>query len=123
MTTNLRSNQNKAIEALLNGHNKRTAATAAGVTAGTLSRWLADPDFRAALTAETDQAIKNSAVRFAGSLETAADTMASIMEDSEDDSLRLRAADLVVSHSLKLWEIADFAERLAALEAAQNEKS
>lgn len=120
MTSKLRGNQQKAIEALLNGLNKNTAATVAGVTAGTLSRWLAEPDFRAALTAETDQAVKNSSVRFAASLEMAADTMTSIMENSEDDSIRLRAADLIISHAQKMNTAADVLERLAALEAASS---
>lgn len=121
MTSNvndsLRTNQRKAIEALLNGFTKQQAAAAAGVQPATLSRWLADPEFRDVLTSLSDVALKDAANRLKATLDTAVTVMRETMTDNDiNAAVRLRAADMTASHALKLIEFADLAERIERLE-------
>jgi hypothetical protein len=121
MTSNvndsLRNNQRKAIEALLDGFTKQQAATAAGVQPATLSRWLADPEFRDVLTSLSDVALKDAAVRLKATLDTAVTVMRETMTDGDIHAgVRLRAADMAASHALKLLEVADLVERIEQLE-------
>ena len=121
MSSKLRTNQRKAIESLLSGLNKQQAAAAAGVHPATVSRWLAEPDFKAELSAGSDSAMRAASVRFTGSIETAGDVMNDILLNSDDDTARLRAADMVVSYATKLNELKNLLERVEALEQAQND--
>lgn len=113
----LRANQRKAIEALLNGLTKGQAATAAGVQPTTLSRWLAEPEFRHVLTTLSDQALKDAAVRLKANLDTAVSVFHDTMtNDDIAPGVKLRAADMAATHALKLLEVADLVERLERLE-------
>lgn len=114
---NLRPNQHRAIEALLNGMTKAQASAAAGVQPSTLSRWLNDADFRAGLAAAGDVAVKDAATRLKASLDDAIGVMRDVMLDGDNPaSIRLRAADMVANHAIKLIELADLTERLEKLE-------
>lgn len=118
----LRTNQTKALEALLNGATKQQAAMAAGVQPATLSRWLQEDAFRATLTAHSDQAIKDAAVRLKATLDLAVTVMRETMTDeSIHAAVRLRAADMAAAHALKLLETADLIERIEQLEERLNE--
>jgi hypothetical protein len=115
--TRLSAKQQRAIEALLNGMTKGQAATAAGVIPRTLSRWLADPDFQAELNTASDQVIKAAATRLKSTLDAAVTVMRETMEDRQvNAAVRLRAADRVASHALKLVEAAELLERIERLE-------
>lgn len=116
--TELTPKERRALEALLSGKNKGEAALAAGVQPRTLSRWLASPHFRAELTAVSDLALKDAAVSLKSALGDAVGVMAGIMKDEGvSPTVRLRAADMVASHSIKITEAADLLERIEALEA------
>lgn len=115
--SSLRPNQKKALAALLEGQTKKTAATVAGVAPGTLSRWLTEEDFRAALTDGGDEALQTATVRLRAAVDAAVSVFYILMHDRNvSPSIRLRAADAVVTHSLKLIELVDMERRLDALE-------
>lgn len=121
---NLRPNQRKAIDALLKGWSKQEAAEEAGVTLRTVDRWHMEPDFALALSRGGDQVIKDAATRLKASLDTAIDVFHLVMfAEREPMAVRLRAADMVANHALKLLEVADLVERLERLERLINAKS
>lgn len=114
----LRSNQRRAIEALLSGMTKGQAAAAAGVQPATLSRWLSEDDFQTVLREQGDRALQSAAVRLQGTLDEAVTVFRDVMVDEETSpAVRLRAADMVAGHTLKLMEITNLVERIEALEA------
>ena len=112
--------QNAAIDALLAGMTRDDAAAAAGVSTSTVKRWANhEPVFIAELDRLTRAAIAAASRQLAGTLERAIQTFQEIMDDANaSDSLRLRAADKVVAHSLKLLEITEIERRITALEEA-----
>ncbi len=118
----LRLNQRKAIEGLLNGLTKGQAAAAAGCQPPTLSRWLATPEFRKVLTQQSNDALKNAGVRLTAAIETAVSLLQETMTNEEiHEGVRLRAADMVLTHAVKMLEITDILERLEDLESRLNE--
>jgi hypothetical protein len=123
MTTKheLSSKQQQAIQSLLTGRTKSQTAAAVGVTSRTLTRWLADPTFRAALTTAADDALANAAYRLAGALDDAVAVLTEVMvnKDARDPD-RLRAASLISLRGLDLIQHKQLIERIAALEARIN---
>jgi hypothetical protein len=123
MTNNhtLTPKQKKAIQNLLNGRTKSQTAATVGITPRTLSRWLADPTFNAALTTAADTALTNAAHRLAGTLDDAVNVLAEVMAKNDArDQDRLRAAGLVIHRGLDLIQQKQLVERIAALEARIN---
>ncbi|MCI0580502.1 MAG: hypothetical protein L0332_23425 [Chloroflexi bacterium] len=113
--------QRQAIQSLLAGRTKSQTAAGVGVTRRTLSRWLADPTFRAALSAATDDALANAARRLAAALDDAVAVLAEVMSNKDArDPDRLRAAGLVIHRGLDLIQQKELIERIAALEAKIN---
>lgn len=113
----LTAKQVKALEALLDGANVQDAASAAGVNRKTVARWLQEPAYWKLYQVNSRRGLELAARRLTGKLDMAVDMVASVMEDDEaPPSVRLRAAQQVIDGSLKLLEVTDFAERLAALE-------
>lgn len=121
--TSLRLNQRRAIQALVDGQTKQQAATAARVVPATLSRWLTEDNFKDALSQAGDEALRSASVRLKAGLDTAIDTLLAVMQDDSGDthaSVRIRAADMLLSHTLRLAELVDLAERVTQLEAVTN---
>lgn len=118
MMSDLTTKQRAAIAALLEGQTKGQAATAAGVGRQTVSRWLSEPAFAAALKDGGDAAVKLAAVRLAALTEGAINAIAATVAapTTPGASVRLRAADTLLGHVLKIREQADILERIAALE-------
>ncbi|MCD6552444.1 MAG: helix-turn-helix domain-containing protein [Anaerolineae bacterium] len=113
MNANVTPKQRKAIEALLTTGSVAAAAKAAGVSRQTLYRWRKDTDFQDALRdaeREALQALSRSLVRLA---EKATRTLEEMMESAERDSVKVRAADVVLARLLQVKSAAD-AEREAA---------
>jgi hypothetical protein len=110
--------QNKAIKALLTAANQQEAAAAAGIGYRTLCRWLAeDSNFQAALT-EAEGALLRDIQRELLKHSTAAVlVMAAIMESSDTDSTRLRAAQLLLEYANKIRQAAVTEDRMAEIES------
>lgn len=119
----LTTKQRAAIAALLEGNTQGGAATAAGVGRQTVSRWLNEPDFTAALREGSDAAIRAASARLAATTEHAVNNILATMTTptTPGAAVRLRAADALLTQALKIREHADVLERLAALEAKINE--
>jgi hypothetical protein len=114
--------QQRSITALLTSRSASEAATVANVPPRTLTRWLTDDTFKAALRhAEAcvlDEATRRLVVLLAASL----DTLETLLQDA-DSRVRLRAAVAILTQAIRLHELRDIEERLAALEAMQHERT
>lgn len=110
--------QQRAIRALLEHKSVGKAAESIGVGERTLFRWLADPAFRQALTEAESDLLDAATRRLLTLQESAISTLEQVLAASDNDSVRLRAASVVLDHLLKLRELRDVERRLTALEQA-----
>lgn len=109
--------QARAIAALLTAKDLQSAAKEAGVSEGTLHRWLDDPSFKATLRKAEGEAIDDAVRRLSGTARYAVGVVISIMADKTSPaSVRLRAAQTIVDQLVKLKGFADLEDRIAALE-------
>lgn len=117
----LHGGQRRAIAALCEGATLQAAATRAGVSPETLRRWRRGGAFRDALQALTDGAMSALAAALS---DAAGDAVAVLRAGllSDSDALRLQAAGKILSHLADLLPVADFDERLAALERRGNRR-
>jgi hypothetical protein len=116
--------QARAIVALLTARNLEAAAREAGVGERTLSTWLTDPVFKAALKQAEAEAIEAAGRRLAGYSEHAVSTVLTLMADrNSPPSVRLKAAATILDQLLKWRQYNELEERIAALEAAALEKN
>jgi hypothetical protein len=115
--TKLKPKQEEAIPALLSNRTIEEAARAVKVTPKTLYRWLKEPEFDAAYRQARRDAFGQCVARLQHASSAAVSVMLKVLTDSSAPaSARLRAADLVVTHSAKAIEIEDVEARVAELE-------
>ena len=108
-----------AIAALLTQPNVSEAARAVGVSPDTLMRWLKVPAFRDAYREARRGVFQQSVSRLQQGTTQAATALLDIVVDSEAPaSVRVWAAEAILSHSAKAIEIEDIEARVSALEAA-----
>jgi hypothetical protein len=118
--TVLKPKQEEAIIALLTSRNVEEAARAVKITPRTLYRWLSEPEFDKAYRKARRHAFAQSTARLQQASGAAVSVMMKTMvEMGAAPSTRLRAADLVYSHSVRAIEIEDIEARLAELERAR----
>ena len=116
--------QYRAIQALLTCRTQADAAEQAGVAQRTLQRWLDDVGFRAALDQAATTALEIATSRLSGLVARTVSILDVAMSDEEASlSVRLRAADIVLSRLLQMREIQVIERRLSALEATYAEMS
>lgn len=114
--------QARAIAALLDPQNRtnEAAAVAAGVGKRTLQDWLSsDPDFQAALTEAQSAMIGDATRRLTALTGMAVDALAECLGPYTNEKTAMTAAVAVLDRVLKFKELADFEQRLAALEAGR----
>ena len=118
--------QEDAIAALLTQSNVDQAARTAGISIRTLLRWMRLPDFDAAYREARRKAFSQSIARLQQGATAAATTLLKIMVDpAAPPSVKVRAAESVLTHGLKAIEVEDVEARVSELErtaAAQNQK-
>jgi hypothetical protein len=115
--TKLKPKQEEAIPALLSNRTVEEAARAVKVTPKTLYRWLKEAEFDAAYRQARRDAFGQCVARLQHASSAAVSVMLKILTDSSaPPSARLRAADMVVTHSAKAIEIEDIEARVAELE-------
>ena len=120
--TELTPKQLQALRSLLTKPSVNEAAKDAGVNARTIYRWLELPEFRKALTQAEDQAIDAATRGLISLTEKSILVLNSVLDaDVMQPSTKLRAVELALSNLLKLVELRNLSERIAALEA-QNAK-
>lgn len=115
----LSAKQQRAILALLSTKSVSEAAQAAKVGERTLWRWLGEPMFRARLAGAEADMLDAATRRLLQLQDGAIETVQTIMQDAEASAgVRLRAAQAVLDYLLKLRELRNIEQRLAALEIA-----
>lgn len=124
MKENLTPKQRRAIEALLTSGNVSEAAESAKVSRETIYQWMKKPVFRMALQEGTQEALE----RLSRSLVSLGDKAVKTLRDALDDgssnaSVRVRAADLVISKVIQIRELIDLEERVSRLEEQNDAKS
>ncbi len=119
--TKLGRKQEQAIAALLSEPNHEAAAHKAGIAESTLTRWLTLPEFAAAYRAARQRVLEDAIGELRRGGREAAETLrASLKTDRAGD--RIRAADVLLNHLFRAVELGELAERIAALEAVQQER-
>ena len=103
------------VAAAVAGQPLAAIAAAAGVSISTVQRRLQDPDVKSLVTQVRAQHRQEAIGRLTGLRTRALERLADLL-DSEDESLALRAATLVLATSTKLDVIGDLDQRLAAVE-------
>ncbi len=117
LTEKLSPKQRRAVESLLAMGNISAAAEAAGVSRETLYRWLARPDFSAALKDAEAAAVESLSRALVGLGDKATRVLGDVMDNtSGSDGAKLRAADIVLSNLLKLRELVELEKRIEELE-------
>ncbi len=106
---------------LARGHTTDKAGEAVGVNGRTVRRWRDNPDFEAQIQTAR-RAILAEAVAALGS--AARDAVTALHEALKDDSaaVRVRAAAVLLGALPNIAEHADLNERIAALEAAAEDR-
>lgn len=121
----LSTKQARAISALLSSKTVIEAAQQADVAHRTLTRWLSsDQQFRQALSMAEGDLIDGASRRLLQIQAGAIDTIEGMLADDAEvsDAVRLRAAVAALDYLLKLRELRQFEQRLAALEQAFAER-
>jgi len=119
MTTrqNLTPKQSKAALVLGATGDVSGAAKTAGVTRTTVYEWLTRADFLATVRGHEAATVGAVARRLVGLGDAAIDTLSSLMEDETGTpSVRLRAAEAVLTNLIRIREHAELEARVAALE-------
>jgi hypothetical protein len=109
--------QQRAITALLSTKSVAEAAKKANVGQRTLFRWLADTAFKRQLAIAEGELVAVATRRLLQYQDSAITVITSIMADkTKPATVRLRASMAIVDYSLKMRELLNIEERLAALE-------
>lgn len=102
--------------ALACGATPETAARQAGVSERTVHRRLADPKFRKKLDQLRSDMMQRTASGLAAAGSESVRTLLDLQKSSVPHATRLGAAKAVLEMSMKLREMTDLKERIAALE-------
>lgn len=117
----LSAKQLKAVDALMQGMSCKEAGLAAGVSDSTVDTWLKLPNFKAAIAAAKSEAFREAARKLSFSSKIAVDTLVEVCGDKEfPGSVRVRAAESILSNAIKISEMADLQERISTLENSIN---
>jgi hypothetical protein len=98
------------------GATVEAAAQKAGVSRATVLRRLQEPEFKARLEAIRTEMIQRTAGALTAASMESVRTLISLQQPAIPHATRLGAARSVLEIGIKMREVADFAQRLAALE-------
>jgi len=108
-----------AIAALLTQRNIDEAAKAVGISPNTLLNWMKVPEFQGAYREARKAAYSQAVAKLQQGATAAATTLLKVMVDqSTPASVKVRAAECVMTHSAKAMEIENIEARVSALELA-----
>jgi hypothetical protein len=105
------------IDLLAAGETFTRAAKLAGISRRTVTRRMANPQFRQEVTDARKRIVDGAAGKMAASMAAAADTLRRLLR-SKSDGVRLRAATAILELGVKLRDATEIAERVSLLEAA-----
>lgn len=113
----LTDKQRRAIAAILSEPTVRQAAESAKVSEASLYRWMADPEFSAALKDARSRALESTLSSLQGASGKAVETLHSVMDDPEASaSSKVMAARTILEMSLRARDLIEVEDRLRALE-------
>jgi hypothetical protein len=112
---NLTPRKKRAALALVEHGAVSRAAESCGVSRQALHRWMLDPEFTAYLHQVSGDAVTAASRRLVSLMDGAIDALMQIL-DSGSIRERMRAAELIITHALRLRELTDIEERLTLLE-------
>lgn len=108
----------KVIAALISNPTTKQAAKALGVNESTLYNYLREDDFQKAYQEARRNLVERSTHYIQAKVSAAAEAVAKIMDNVQNaPQVRLNAAQIILSYSVKMTEQADIIERIDALEA------
>lgn len=114
--------QAQVIAAMLEEPTQTAAAEKAGVSLTSITRYMREEPFRAALREASAGVLEAAGQRAAVAIAQAMDYLAQVVGDTEEPTgIRVRAAATVLDQGLKLRGFLDFEQRLQALEALAKE--
>jgi hypothetical protein len=112
----------QAVIALLTQRNLEEAARSVGISPNTLLNWMKVPEFQTAYREARRAAYSQAVARLQQSATAAATVLLKVMLDpATPASVRVRAAECIMSHSSRAIEVEDVEARVAALEASAGE--
>jgi len=114
----MRRNDAKLIERLAAGETVTCAAKLTGVSRRTVSRRLADPEFRRMIGEARRRIVDTAAGRLAISMTAAAATLRKLLKTADSDAVRLQAAKAIVELAVRLRDATELEERITILETA-----
>jgi len=124
IVTPLKSEQFRAIQALVTAGTVTAAAAAAGRAPKTIHAWLKQDDFKSRLLEAEVAALDQLSRELVGLASEAVATLrATMASPTVSAGIRVRAAEVVLTNLLKLRELYTIEERLKVLESALGEKS
>ena len=113
----------EAVAALLTQRNIEEAAKAVGIAPNTLLNWMKQPEFQGEYREARRAAFGQAIARLQQGATAAATTLLKTMFDATaPHSVKVRAAEAVLSHASRAIEIEDIDVRVAVLEAAAADK-
>lgn len=113
----MKRNQDKAIAALLTSNTQAEAAKKCGMSERTLRVYLDDPEFFTEYQRRRQQMVTDATRKLQLYMQSSIDTLYEIKNDAETPpAVRANAARALLDYGLKYTEVADLAERIAALE-------
>jgi len=114
--------QEEAIAALLTQRTIEEAAKSIGVGTAILLRWQKLPEFAAAFRAAKKAAFGQTVARLQYASSAAASVLLKVLADpATPASTKVRAAESVLTHTIKAMEVDDIEARVTELERAQEE--
>ncbi len=111
----LTDRQLKSISCMLNAKSVEEGCQQAGVPKSTFYGWLDNPNFKRELNRQRNEVIEEGLSNLKTSIRKAVDVLMGCL-DSEDDSVKRRAANDLLTHCLRLREIEEVEDRIQALE-------
>ena len=106
------------IEALTKSKTFTDAAEAAGVTRQSIRNWLRDPQFRRALQAARSESFDSLSLGLLNLADKAMVALEDILDEPSTPGFAIRraAANDIISHSTRLYEVVTLADRIAEIE-------
>lgn len=118
-----RQKMERIAQAMFEHGSVQKAAAALDMSEVTVWRWTRKPEFQEAYHEVRRETLSRTGSRLLQGTPAAATTMVKVMLDpSAPHSVRLRAAESIMQHSVKTYELEDVGLRLKRLEKAIDQK-
>jgi transposase-like protein len=101
---------------LATGATVKATARKAGVGERTVYKWLAIPEFQAAVRTQRNRVVDRIVGRLVRSADLAITALCKSVKGEESDAVRVRAADVLLSHLNRLREHQELAEQVRELQ-------